>query len=130
MTYQNSAVNPTQTIIGRSGDTIVGGGMRALAFDESGELIVSSSDQAPMGIALPDTEETVEIGTQITVAIKDIALWMSGGEFAPGDPIASDAAGYAVKAQAGAFIMGYALEAANTSGDIVPVQITKSGYQQ
>lgn len=42
--------------------------------------------------------------------------------------MASDATGCAVKAEAEKFIVGYAMESATAAGQIIHIQITKSGF--
>ena len=64
----------------------------------------------------------------MTVQIKEQGVWTSGGAFAAGDLLASDASGRAVKAASGKFVLAVALEAASAEGETVKVQITKSGY--
>ena len=60
---------------------------------------------------------------------KDIGKWEAAGAIAVGAELATDATGKAVAATSGAFIIGVALTAATTAGDLVQVQITKSGYK-
>ena len=82
----------------------------------------------PAGLLIAETDKDVAVGDDVTVQVKDIGLWQSGGTFDAGDPLASDDTGCAVKAAAGKFILGFALEASTAAGQPVSVQITKSGY--
>lgn len=61
--------------------------------------------------------------------MKDIGKWVAGEAIAVGDELATDAAGKAVKATDGAFIVGIALSAAAKAGTVISVQLTKSGYK-
>ena len=83
---------------------------------------------AAVGILLPDTEEKVAAGEGVTVQIKDRTLIQVGAAVTAGDPLASDAKGCAVKAEAEKFIVGYAMESATAAGQIIHIQITKSGF--
>ncbi len=60
--------------------------------------------------------------------IKDRTLVQVGAAVTAGDPLASDAKGCAVKAEAEKFIVGYAMESATAAGQIIHIQITKSGF--
>mgnify|MGYP000757962290 FL=1 len=89
---------------------------------------LATEGAAAVGILLPDTENKVAAGEGVTVQIKDRTLVQVGAAVTAGDPLASDANGCAVKAVAEKFIVGYAMESATTAGQIIHIQITKSGF--
>lgn len=89
---------------------------------------LATAGAAAVGILLPDTEDKVAAGECVTIQIKDRTLIQTGGAITAGDPVASDATGCAVKAEAEKFIVGYAMESATAAGQIIHIQITKSGF--
>ena len=82
-----------------------------------------------LGISIGETDTNAAAGDEITVQIKDIGKWIAGEALAAGDELATDAAGKAVKASAGDFVVGTALSAASAAGSLVKVQISKTGYK-
>ena len=128
-TMLGTAINPSPTIVLQAKEAIASGA-RAIALAVStGKAAKPSAGAAVIGISGMETDDAVAAGDDIEIQIKDIGKWTAGEAIAVGDELATDAAGKAVKATAGDFIVGYALSAATAAGTLVQVQITKSGYK-
>ena len=126
MTYLNHSINDTPTIHGKAGAPIPRPAMLAVKF-ANGKFVLPSAGDPAIGIALTSAE-TVAIGDGLDVQIKDICYWMGGGVIAAGSELATDAAGKAVVAESGAFIVAIALED-GAKDKPVSVQIVKAGYK-
>ena len=126
--FLNHAINPSPTICGEAAATIAAPALLAVKFDASGKFALPSSGDPCIGIALANSEE-VKAGDQLHVQIKDIGFWKTGAAVAAGAELAANAAGKAITATSGAFIMAIALEAASAADAIIKVQIVKAGYK-
>ena len=62
--------------------------------------------------------------------IKNIGLIEAGAAIAKGDLLTVSTDGTAKKAAAGNFILGIAMTKAAAAGELVQIQITKSGYEK
>ena len=60
---------------------------------------------------------------------KDIGLWVTGDAVAAGAELTSNANGAAVTAAQGDYVTAIALEAATAAGQVIKVQIVKSGIR-
>ena len=127
-TYLGTTINPSPTVVFPADAAITGARCVAMALS-AGKLALPSAGAAVLGISIGETDEDVTAGEDITVQIKDIGKWTAGEAIAAGDELATNAAGKAVKAAAGDFIVGTALTAASAAGSLVQVQISKSGYK-
>lgn len=126
-TYFGTSINESPTIIMEAGAKLEDVQGIALAIT-AGKLAKPSAGANVIGLSLTN-DENVEAGGSLTVQVKDIGKWVAGEAIAVGDELATDAAGKAVKATDGAFIVGIALSAAAKAGTVVSVQLTKSGYK-
>lgn len=126
--YNGSIINPSPTVIAPAGDAITSGPFSAVAFDESGAFITAKKNSVPVGILVAEEDEVIAAGDEITAQVKDISVWKVGAAVAAGALLTPDDEGLAVTATAGTFILGVALEAATAKGQVIKVQITKSGY--
>ena len=95
----------------------------------NGKAVLPAAGAMALGISIGETDETVAAGEDIDIQIKDIGKWMAGEAIDAGDALATDAAGKAVKATSGKFIMGVALTSAAAADTLVQVQLAKMGYQ-
>lgn len=127
-TYFGTSINESPTIIMEAGAKLEDVQGIALAIT-AGKLAKPSAGANVIGLSLFTNDENVEAGGSLTVQVKDIGRWVAGEAIAVGDELATDAAGKAVKATDGAFIVGIALSAAAKAGTVVSVQLTKSGYK-
>lgn len=126
--FLNHAINQSATIVGKAAATIAAPALLAVKFDANGKFVLPSSGDPCIGIALANSEE-VKAGDQLHVQIKDIGFWKTGAAVAAGAELAANAAGKAITATSGAFIMAIALEAASAADAIIKVQIVKAGYK-
>ena len=127
-TYIGTTINPSPTVIFPANEAIAGARCVALALSD-GKLALPAAGAMALGISIGETDANVTAGTEITVQIKDIGKWIAGEAISAGDELATDAAGKAVKAASGKFVMGVALTAAATAGSLVQVQLAKMGYK-
>ena len=128
--YNGTIINPSPMIIAAAGAAITGGPFTAVAFDASGKFVTATKSNIPVGILVAEEEKDIAIGDEITAQVKDMSAWKTGAAVATGDLLASDDAGCAIKATEGLFILAVALEAASAAGQVIKVQITKSGYEK
>lgn len=126
--YNGSIINPSPTIIAPAGEAITSGPFSAVAFNNNGLFVTAKKGSVPVGILVAEEEEVIAVGEEITAQIKDIGFWKAGAAVVTGALLTSDNEGLAVTAAAGDFILGVALETADAKGQVIKVQITKSGY--
>ena len=126
-TYTNASINSSPTITGRAGSKLTGASCVAVKYDADGDIVLAGAGEMALGVTLP-MADALEDGDAVTVLVTDIGLWTAGGAIARGDALASDANGKAVKATAGAFILGVALSEASKAGKTVRAQLIKAGY--
>lgn len=126
MSTIGTATNSSPYLAAPAAAAIENGKNHFVTLGENGVSLATAG--AAVGILLPDTEDKVAAGEYVTVQIKDRALIQTGGAITAGDPVASDATGCAVKAEAEKFVVGYAMESATAAGQIIHIQITKSGF--
>ena len=131
-TYLLASINNSPTVSIKAGADIDDVRFKAVKYDANGNAVLTSTaGEAFIGIALPTTGDAVgkvKKGDDLDIQIKDMGMAVAGGAFAVGSPLAANNAGQLVKATAGNFIIGYALEAATQAGDIIPVQVAKGYY--
>ena len=127
-TVLGTAINPSPTIVLPAKAALTNARYLALAVD-GGQVKRPSAGASVIGIAIGETDDAVAAGADVNIQIKDIGKWIASGAIAVGAELATDANGKAAAATSGDFILGYALTAASAAGDIIQVQITKSGYK-
>lgn len=134
--YLNAFINNSATIRDVVGADITDAPHKVVVFDADGKLSLPAADGDPaIGIVLSDASAldngaalVTKAGMEIDVLIKDIGLAEAGEAVAKGDFLTASADGTVKKAAAGDFILGMALTAASEAGELVQMQITKSGY--
>lgn len=126
--YNGSIINPSPTIIAPAGEAITSGPFSAVAFNNNGLFVTAKKGSVPAGILVAEEEDSIAVGDEITAQINDISFWKAGAAIVTGALLTSDNEGLAVTAATGDFILGVALEAADAKGQVIKVQITKSGY--
>ena len=134
--YLNAFINNSATIRATAKADITNAAHKAVTFDDEGNFILPKADGDPaMGILLSDPQATesdnkliTPAGTELDALIKDIGLAEAGAAIKAGEPVAAQADGTVKKAMSGNFILGFAVTAADTAGELVQIQITKSGY--
>lgn len=109
----------------------------AIKYDGEGKAVVASTKgEAVYGIAIISNgrpkEECygyVKAGDGISVQRRGTGSALAGGEFAIGDELTADESGKLIKAEAGNFIIGTAVEASKAEDSVVRVDISKEGYK-
>lgn len=130
MSYIGDTINTSATIAERAGADITTGACYAVKYNSNGDVVpCSTSGEVALGLLLAQTPDKVTAGDIVTVQVKDIGLWISGGAFSKGALLASDSKGRATTAGTNGYIMGMALESSDAVGQLVKVQIIKSGYK-
>ena len=127
--FNGTVINDSATICAPVKTAIKTGPFTAVSLG-SGGAVPCNDTLIPMGLTIAETPESLAVGEDVHVQVKDIGVWKSGAAFAAGDLLASDATGLAVKAAAGKFILGVALEDCSAKGQAVKVQITKLGFMK
>lgn len=127
--FNGSVINDSATTCATVKTEITTGPFTAVALGEDG-AIPCNDTLVPMGLTIAETPAVLGVSDDVHMQVKDIGVWKGGAAFSAGDPLASDANGLAVKAAAGKFILGFALEDCSGKGQAVKVQITKSGFMK
>ena len=135
--YLTAFVNNSATIRDVVGADITDAPHKVVAYNADGKLILPAADGDPaVGVVLSDaaaydtgTALVTKAGMEVDVLIKDIGLAEAGEAVAKGDLLTASAAGTVKKAASGNFILGVAMTTALEAGELVQVQITKSGYK-
>lgn len=134
--YLNAFINNSATIREVVAADIADAAHKAVAYDSDGNLILPAADGAPaVGVILSDaaaydngTSLITAAGTEVDVLICKIGLIEAGEAVKKGDLLTVSTKGQAKKAAAGNFILGIAVTEATAAGELVQIQITKSGY--
>lgn len=126
--YIGTMINDSPTIAVEAGEIIANAAFKAVKFNEEGKIVLAVKGDTPIGIITAEFDD-VAVGDDVTVQIKDIGLISTGAEVKAGAELACGAGGKAQTAEAGDFVLGFALEAAGKDS-AVRIQITKSGYVQ
>ena len=127
--FLGTAINTSPTITGLAGAAITNGAFLAVRFDGSANIVLAAAGGNALGLLVATTPAAVAIGDDVTVQIKDIGLWTAGAAVAAGVELTPNAAGQAVAVATGNHVLAVALEAATAAGQVIRVQITKSGRQ-
>jgi hypothetical protein len=125
--FISTGINDSPVITGKATAAIENGAFLAAKFDANGGIVLAGAGENALGLLIATTPENVAAGEDVTVQIKDIGLWRTGGAVAAGAELTSDANGAAVTAAVGNYVTAIALEAAAAAGQVIKVQIVKSG---
>lgn len=125
--FISTGINDSPVITGKATNAIENGAFLAAKFDANGCIVLAGAGENALGLLIATTPENVAAGEDVTVQIKDVGLWKTGDAVAAGAELTSDANGAAVTAAAGNYVTAIALEAAAASGQVIKVQIVKSG---
>lgn len=131
--YLNAFMNNSATVRGVLAADIAGAPHKAVAYDANGKIALPAKGAPALGFILSDapggdTDKTTA-GTEVDILIKDIGLGQASAAIAIGAAVSVTADGTLATAASGDFILGFAMTAATAAGDLVQVQITKSGYK-
>ncbi len=134
--FNGSQINQSVTIVEQAGAEISDVRNRIMAYDTDGNVVLAADGTAVLvGIALIEAgindisgaeSGKVNAGDAVDIQIKDIGYVLAGGAITKGDEVTASS-GLAVKAEAGNYVVGIALSAAEKD-DYCRVQITK--YQK
>jgi hypothetical protein len=126
--FVNASINGSPTIILKTAAAITNGAHKAVKFDASGKAALAGAGDVAAGIILSPVPDEIKAGEEISILIKDIGLITAGAAIIPGAPVAAGAGGTGVTAADGDFILGFALTGAASAGEVIQIQITKSGF--
>ena len=127
MSYLNHSINDSAFIHGQAGIPFAHPAMLAVKY-ANGKFILPDAGDPAMGIVLANAEDVLLPDAGMDIQIKDICYWIAGGDVAAGSELTPDAAGRAVVAAAGTFILAFALEA-GVENQPIKVQVVKAGYK-
>lgn len=128
ITYNQTTINPSPTIVLEAGEDISNSYAKAVMITD-GKAVVATEGVNAIGIILLTEEQEIKKGDSFTVQIKEIGLWRAGEAIPYGTEVACGNNGLAVVAKTGNFITGVALGEAEGEGEYIPVQIIKAGYK-
>ncbi len=134
--YLNAFQNNSATIRDVTAADITDAAHKAVVYNNNGKLALPASNGAPaIGLILSDAPGNesgdniiTPAGTEIDVLIKDIGLALAAGAITKGAAVTVTASGAVQTAASGNFILGFAVTAASAAGELIQVQLTKSGY--
>ena len=134
--YLNAFINNSAIIREAVAANITDAAHKAVVYDNDGRLALPAADGDPaVGVILSDaaaydngTSLITVAGTEVDVLICKIGLIEVGEAVKKGDLLTVSTTGQAKKAASGDFILGTAMTDATTVGELVHIQITKSGY--
>lgn len=130
MSIYGSTINQSPVVELETSSKISGAPFLAVSMHSDGGVAVSAAGAASIGLlCATDKDGDIATGERVTVQVKDMGLWKTGAAVAYGAELTSDASGKAVTAASGNFIFAIALESASAAGQIIKVQIVKSGYK-
>ena len=130
MNYMGASINTSSVVAELAGGAITECTFCAVKYDTNGNVVLcNTAGVLVAGILLAETPENVSVGESVTVQIKDIGLCKAGAKVQKGQEVMTDAKGRVIPATAGKFIIGYAMTGAEAEGDIIEVDIRKSGYK-
>ena len=125
-TYEYAQINESPTVSLKAASALTAPKAIALALGASG-VALPSAGAACVGIALISNPDSVASGGDVDIQIKDIGLWEASAAITAGALLATTAAGKAVTATSGDYIIARALEAATAAGDLIRVQLINAG---
>ncbi len=126
MNMEYSGINQSPTVCLTAASALTAPQGLALKLTSSGVALPSAGGDV-VGLAIVSNPDSVAAGGRVDIQVKDIGIWVAGGSFAAGALLATDAAGKAVSATAGDYIVARALTAASAAGDLVRVQLLNAG---
>lgn len=134
MNYIGSQINDSPTIVEKAGADVTDCRNLLYKYDNNGQLVVAGAGELVAGIGLIESgyndvtggeSGKVKVGEDLTVQIKDIGLVKAGGAIKKGAEVASNAAGKAVEAAEGDYVIGIAQDKAEADGDYIYIAITR-----
>ena len=128
MDYIGTTINQSPTIVLKASADLTA--VQGIAFGvSSGKAALPSAGANAIGVAIISQDANIKSGEDIVLQIKDVGKMVASAAIAVGAEVSVTNAGKAKTAESGEFILGTALTAATAAGDLISVQITKSGYK-
>ena len=130
MNYFGASINTSSVVAEIAGGEIKNGAFCAVKYDTNGNVVLCNTEgELAVGILLTETGENVSEKEGVTIQIKDIGLCKAGAAVKKGQEVMTDDKGRMIAATTGKFVIGYAMTAAEIEGDVIEVDIRKSGYK-
>mgnify|MGYP003294516525 CR=1 FL=1 len=127
MSYTATGINTSATIVApAAAEADVRG--KGIKLNAEGQAVVAGAGEVAIGLAIITNDDTVKVGEDVDIQVKEIGLALAGGAIAAGAELAIGADGKVVTATDGNFVVATALESAKAAGKFIRVQITK--YQK
>ena len=124
MAYTGTGINTSATIVEAAGAAADFRG-KAVKYDENGKIVLAGAGEVAIGVGIITNAEESKVGEDVDIQVKEIGLGLAGGAITKGAELAADAQGKLVKATAGQFVIGVALDSATAAGKYIKMQIVK-----
>ena len=133
--YLNAFINNSAIIHDILAENITNAPHKAVIYNDDGKLTLPIKDGEPViGIILSDTpaddNSITKANTEVDVLIRLTGLAEAETTVKKGDFLTATTKGTVRKAQSGEYILGIAMTEATTTGDLVQIHITNSGYEK
>lgn len=135
--YNGVQINPSPTIVEKAGAAIDDVRNKIVKYDANGDVVLATAGtDIPVGIAIIEAgynditgieSGKVAVGDDVDVLVKDMGVVLAGAKIQKGQEVAAGANGKAAVAAAGNYVLGIALDNAETD-EYVTIQLTK--YQK
>lgn len=135
--YNGVQINPSATIVEKTGAEIADVRNRIVKYDSNGDVVLATAGtDIPVGVAIIESGYNditgVEAGKcvkgdDVDIVIKDMTVVLAGATIAKGNEVSAGTDGKAAVAAAGNYVLGIALDGA-AAGEYLPIQIAK--YQK
>lgn len=124
--YSNSFIGTSPTVREVAGEKLENACHKAVSYDDSGDIILAKTGEKAVGLLLSTTENTVAIGDEVDVLVKEVGLLLSGEAIGKGDFVTIEN-GCGKIACEGDFIFGRAVTQSYDEGDVIQVRIGAFG---
>lgn len=130
MRYLGTGIQTSSVISEIAGSSFHSAAFLLVKYDEEGKVILCDTQgEMAAGLLVPATADTVQEGEDVTIQIKDIGICKAGAAIQKGKEITTDTQGRCIPANTGDFVIGYAASAVEAAGELVQLDIRKSGYK-
>lgn len=124
--YNNSFIGTSPTLREVAGEEMKEACHKAVAYDEKGNIVLASTGEKAVGLLLSTTSNTVSVGDEVDILLKDVGLLSSAEGISKGDFVTIEQ-GCGKVATAGDFIFGRAVTTGYEAGDVIQVRIGAFG---
>ena len=132
--YNGVQINPSPTIVEKAGADIADVRNRIMKYDENGCVVLAAAgSDMPVGVAIIEAgynditgfeSGKAMPGDDIDIVIKEMTVVLTGAAIKKGQEVAAGADGLAVPAVGGNYVIGIALDNAETD-EYLSIQIAK-----